>query len=73
MMKAKRFKIDEWVNYCQFPDSQSGNLKDDRKRAVVLEVLGKREYYDYRIFIDDGTSTIRKVKEENLFPHNKTK
>ena len=73
MMKAKRFKIDEWVDYCQFPDSQFGNLKDDQKRAVVLEILGKREYYDYRIFIDDGTSTIRKVKEENLFPRNKTK
>ena len=72
-MKAKRFKIDEWVEYCQFPNSKFGNLKDERKRAVILEVLGKREHHDYRIFIDDGTSTIRKVKEENLFSHNKTK
>jgi len=71
--KIKRFKIDEWVEYCQFPDSKCGELKTNRIRAVVLEVLGKREHNDYRIFIDDGTSRIRKVKEENLFPHNKTK
>jgi len=72
-MKAKRFKIDEWVLYCQFPDSNFSILKDDRQRAVILEVLNKRAPHDYRIFIDDGTSTIRKVKEENLFPYNKTK
>ena len=72
-MKVKRFKIDEWALYCQFPDSNFGALKDDRQRVVILEILGKRNPYDYRIFIDDGTSTIRKVKEENLFPYNKTK
>jgi hypothetical protein len=72
-MKTRRFKIDEWVGYCPFPDSNFGNLKEERLRAVILEVLDKRDRHDYRIFIDDGTSTIRKVKEENLFPHNKTK
>ena len=72
-MNARKFKIDEWVNYCRFPDSDIGTLKNERKSAVVLEVLDKRDMYDYRIFIDDGTSTIRKVKEDHLFPHNKTK
>lgn len=72
-MKARKFKLDEWVDYCQFPDADSEFLKSLRVRSVILEVLEKRELYDYRIFIDDGTSTIRKVKEENLFPVNKTK
>jgi hypothetical protein len=72
-MKARKFKIDEWVDYHRFPDSKFEALKNDCTRAVILEVLDKREIYDYRIFIDDGTSTVRKVKEENLFPVNKTK
>ena len=72
-MKAKRFKIDEWALYCQFPHSYSESLKSERIRAVILEVLGPNEIYDYRIFIDDGTGKSRKVKEENLFPCNKTK
>jgi hypothetical protein len=72
-MKARKFKTDEWVEYCPFPDSNFELLKTERQPAVVLEVLSKGELYDYRIFVDDGTSTIRKVKEENLFPVNKTK
>ena len=72
-MKIRTYKTDEWVYYCAFPDSDSEFLKNDRKTAVILEVLTQQDTYDYRIFIDDGTSTIRKVKEENLFPHNKTK
>ena len=72
-MKVRKFKVDEWVAYCPFPDSNFSMLKDERKKAVVLEVLDKRDIYDYRIFIDDGTSTVRKVKEESLFLHNKTK
>ena len=72
-MKVRKFKVDEWVEYCQFPDSNYKFLKAARTRAVILEVLEKGDIYDYRIFIDDGTSKIRKVKEENLFPHNKTK
>jgi hypothetical protein len=72
-MKANKFKIDEWALYCSFPNSCVETLKNERKSVVILEVLGKRDIYDYRIFIDDGSSTIKKVKEENLFPHNKTK
>lgn len=66
MGKLRKFKTDEWVLYCQFPDSQHESLRNSKKRAVVLEVLKQSDIYDYRIFIDDGTSKIRKVKEENL-------
>ena len=72
-MKARKFKLDEWVLYCSFPDSQFEALKSDRQEAVILEVLDKNDLYDYRIFINDGTSKIRKVKEDNLFPYHKTK
>jgi hypothetical protein len=67
MSKARKFKIDEWVLYCCFPNSKVVYLREERKHAVVLQVLGSRELYDYEIFIDDGSSIIRKVKEENLF------
>jgi hypothetical protein len=62
--KKKTFKQDEFVNYVLFPDSELLRVK---KRSVVLEVLNDGSYYDYEIFID-GEGTIRKVKEENLFP-----
>ena len=72
-MSARKFKVDEWVDYYQFIDCSSDRLREMSTQAVILEVLDKNDIYDYRIFIDDGTSKIRKVKEENLFPHNKTK
>ena len=65
-MKAKKFKVDQWAYYCQFPESSNNILKKERQRVVVLEVLNRRAMYDYRIYID-GVGTIRKVKEENLF------
>jgi hypothetical protein len=71
MSKVRRFKTDEWVIYCQFPDSDYENLRNNVKRAVVLEVLKKDDIYDYRIFIDDGSSRIKKVKEKNLSPVSK--
>ena len=72
-MKVRRFKVDEWVHYCQFPESNFTNLKEERRSAVILEVLDQKDRFDYRIFIDDGTSTMRKVKEETIFPYQKTK
>ena len=65
-MKARKFKVDEWALYRQFPDSNHESLRNAPKRVVILEVLKKDEIYDYRIFIDDGSSKIRKVKERNL-------
>ena len=65
MNKTKKtFKQDEFVNYIVFPDSELLRVK---KRSVILEVLNDGSYYDYEIFID-GEGTIRKVKEEDLFP-----
>ena len=66
MIKAKKFKTDEWVWYCPFIDSEFENLRNDKERALILAVLTKDDIYDYRIFIDDGTSKIKKVREKNL-------
>ena len=59
-----KFQIDQWVNYVQFPEVQ--NLKNNKKKAVILEVMENNSVYDYRIFID-GEGKIRKVKESSLF------
>jgi len=68
MNKVRKFKIDEWVEYCQFPESEFSNLSDRRVPAVILEVLEQQDIYDYRIYIDDSIGTFRKVKEETLSP-----
>jgi hypothetical protein len=59
-----KFEIDRWVYYIQFPEVE--NLKNNKKKAVILEVMENNSVYDYRIFID-GEGKIRKVKEEQLF------
>jgi hypothetical protein len=59
-----KYQTDQWVYYIQFPEVQ--NLKNDKKKAVILEVMENNSIYDYRIFID-GEGKIRKVKERNLF------
>jgi len=59
-----KYQIDQWVYYIQFPEIL--NLKNKKKKAVILEVMENNSVYDYRIFID-GEGKIRKVKEEQLF------
>ena len=59
-----KYEIDQWVYYIQFPEVE--NLKNNKKKAVILEVMENNSVYDYRIFID-GEGKIRKVKERNLF------
>tara|TARA_R110000824_G_scaffold36415_2_gene113297 strand:- start:24 stop:239 length:216 start_codon:yes stop_codon:yes gene_type:complete len=66
-MKVRKFKTDEWVLYAPHIDSTCNILRAERKSAVILEVLQYEDFYDYRIFIDDGTSKIRKVKENIIF------
>ena len=66
MQKVRRFKTDDWVIYCPFLDSHYENLKNTKIRSVVLEVLSQKDIYDYRIFLDDGKSRIKKVREKNL-------
>ena len=62
------FRIDDWVLYDQFPDSVSESLKKPKK-AVILEVLGEKQYI---IWVDDPSIDVewrrRKVNEENLKP-----
>ena len=62
--KKKSYRQDEFVNYVLFPESP---LLREQKRAVVLDVFKDGSYYDYEIYID-GEGTVRKVKEEDLFP-----
>ena len=68
--RCKMFEVDDWVLYTQFPDSISDTLKKPKK-AVILEVLDKEEYY---IWVDDPDIDIswrrKKVKAENLKPLN---
>lgn len=59
-----KFKVDEWVYYCSLPDVEL--LSDDRRPAVILNILKKDPIYDYEIYID-GTGKIKKVREQQLF------
>ncbi len=70
-MAIKKFRMDEWVNYIAFPSSDMEILKSP-KPSVILEVFEEGSYYDYRIFID-GEGTIKKVREDFLFPLEKAK
>lgn len=66
-----KFRIDDWVLYCAFPESEYSLLSTERKRAVVLHVFEKSNFYDYEIYID-GAGAIKKVREQNLFPIDKS-
>jgi|JYMV01.1.fsa_nt_gi hypothetical protein len=59
-----KFKIDDCVLYCPFPDVVA--LKGDKVRVIILEVLDKDDFYDYRVYVDDGRGRQKKVKEEKL-------
>jgi|ETNvirenome_6_85_1030632.scaffolds.fasta_scaffold04134_2 hypothetical protein len=59
-----KFKVDEWVYYCAFPDIST--LSDERVRSVVLNILKDDPIYDYEIYVD-GIGKIKKVKEQQLF------
>ena len=62
----RKFKVDEWVWYHQFPDAVSDILKEP-KRAVILDLL---ENGKYSIYIDDPKTDEKwrwkEVNEENL-------
>lgn len=61
-----KYKIDQWVIFKPFPDDINEILSSIEKRAVILHVYKKDEYYDYDIYID-ATSKIKKVREHQLF------
>ena len=60
-----KYKVDEWVGYCPLPDIEL--FKDERERAVVLDILDDDIFYDYKIYIEK-TGKIKKVREHQLFP-----
>jgi hypothetical protein len=62
-----KYRIDDWVIYKPFFDSEYKVLNSVEKKAVVLHVFSKNELYDYEIFID-GEGKIKKVLERYLFP-----
>jgi len=68
-MRTKKYKVDETVLYCGFPDSKMGSLALERVPALILYIYedSKEPYYDYRIYIIK-THKIKKVREVNLFP-----
>tara|TARA_R100001079_G_scaffold95867_1_gene59039 strand:- start:554 stop:751 length:198 start_codon:yes stop_codon:yes gene_type:complete len=60
------YRVDDWVFYVQFPDASSESLRQPKK-AVILEVLGNKQYF---IWVDDPSIPVetrrRKVNEDNL-------
>lgn len=60
----KKYKVDEWVYYCAFPDIPA--LSGERTKSVVLNILKGDPTYDYEIYVD-GVGKIKKVKEQQLF------
>ena len=65
MMKAKKYKVDEWVFY----NVLMGEVRDHTYslKAVILNICPLEDFYDYEIYIEK-TQKFRKVKEEYLFP-----
>ena len=43
----KKYKVDEWVYYCTFPDIPA--LSAERTKSVVLNILKDDPIYDYEI------------------------
>ncbi len=62
-----KFRVDEWVLFCTFPDVESPLLSSERDRALILATLEEDYFYDYKIIIE-GSGKIKKVREHQLFP-----
>lgn len=62
-----KYRIDDWVLYKPFADSESDLLKEMSDKAVILYVFPKNDFYDYEIYIDE-TGKRKKVREHQLFP-----
>ena len=60
-----KYRVDDWVGYCALPDVEY--FKDERKRVLILDVLDKDPFYDYKIYIEESQK-IKKVREQQLFP-----
>ena len=63
------YKVDEWVIYKPFPDSEYELLRKMQNRALILWVYPKNDFYYYDIYIEE-TGKIKKVREHHLFPES---
>ena len=60
-----KYRVDEWVRYCPLPDIEM--FKHERYPALILAILEKDPFYDYKIYVKKGQK-IKKVREHQLFP-----
>ena len=64
-----KYKVDEWVIYKPFYDSEYESLREMQNRALILWIYPKNDFYDYDIYIDK-TGKKKKVRECHLFPES---
>tara|TARA_B100000902_G_C26966405_1_gene743083 strand:- start:288 stop:497 length:210 start_codon:yes stop_codon:yes gene_type:complete len=62
-----KYRVDDWVIYKPFADSEHDSLREMSSRVLILDLLKSDPFYDYKIYIED-TQKIKKVREHQLFP-----
>ena len=62
-----KYRVDDWVIYKPFANDESEFLREMSYRALILDLLKKDLFYDYKIYVED-TQKIKKVREHQLFP-----
>tara|TARA_R100000278_G_scaffold61115_1_gene49676 strand:+ start:848 stop:1057 length:210 start_codon:yes stop_codon:yes gene_type:complete len=62
-----KYRVDDWVIYRPFANSESELLREMSSRALILDLLEDDYFYDYKIYVED-TKKIKKVREHKLFP-----
>ena len=65
MPKVRKFKVDEWVWYTPFQKHESEKIPHFKFKALILSICDLDDFYDYRIYIEDGAK-FKKVKEKAL-------
>lgn len=62
-----KYRVDDWVIYRPFANSESELLREMSSRVLILDLLEDDYFYDYKIYVED-TQKIKKVREHKLFP-----
>ena len=62
-----KYRVDDWVIYKPFANDESEFLREMSYRALILDLLKKDLFYDYKIYVE-VTQKIKKVREHQLFP-----
>jgi len=65
-MIQMKYRVDDWVIYKPFADSESELLREMSSRVLILDLLKNDFFYDYKIYIEE-TQKIKKVREHQLF------